>query len=76
MEYIIDLRQAADKQEMQEAIRMGMGWPEYYGGNWDAFCDMISETVRPDDTLRILGDISATPMEKILTRLGVAYTAE
>ena len=38
---IIDLTDCKYLMDLHERIRIGMGFPEWYGKNWSAFWDMI-----------------------------------
>jgi RNAse (barnase) inhibitor barstar len=42
-EIIIDCSNIKDKKELHEQFKTKLNFPEYYGMNWDAFWDCITE---------------------------------
>ena len=59
MEYIIDLKNAKTLWTLHEAIKEGLGLPDYYGMNMDALWDCITGYI----------DIPATIYIKSLNKL-------
>ncbi len=61
-ELVIDLREVNTKQELHNLLSSQLGFPDWYGNNWDAFWDLIRDTeiVTMPDRLVLLGfkDIS------------------
>lgn len=51
----IDLSSAASATELHETLAAALGFPDYYGGNWDAFWDCITEERRLPDVLILEG---------------------
>jgi len=43
-ELIIDLREVNTKQELHNLLSSKFGFPDWYGNNWDAFWEMITDT--------------------------------
>ena len=43
-EIIIDLREVNTKQEFHNLLSSQLRFPDWYGNNWDAFWDMITDT--------------------------------
>lgn len=41
---IIDLKEVNTKQDLHSLLSDKLGFPKWYGNNWDAFWDMISDT--------------------------------
>ena len=56
-EIIIDLREVNTKQEFHKLLSSKLGFPDWYGNNWDAFWDMITDTeiVTMPNRLTLLG---------------------
>ena len=56
-EIIIDLREVNTKQEFHKLLSSMLGFPDWYGNNWDAFWDMITDTeiVTMPNRLTLLG---------------------
>ena len=42
-EIIIDCSEIKEKRELHEQLKTKLNFPEYYGMNWDAFWDCITE---------------------------------
>lgn len=48
---MIDLKEVNTVQELHDLLSTKLGFPDYYGNNWDAFWDMITDTkivIMPD----------------------------
>ncbi len=43
-EIIIDCSEIKEKRELHEQLKTKLNFPEYYGMNWDAFWDCLTET--------------------------------
>ena len=56
-ELIIDLRQVHTKQDLHNLLSSKLGFPDWYGSNWDAFWDLITDTeiVKMPDRLTFIG---------------------
>lgn len=56
-ELIIDLKEVHTKEELHNLLSVKLGFPDWYGNNWDAFWDMITDTdvVTMPDRLVLLG---------------------
>ena len=56
-ELIIDLKVVNTKQELHNLLSAKLGFPEWYGGNWDAFWDLITDTeiIKMPDKLTLIG---------------------
>ncbi|EAD9710866.1 barnase inhibitor [Listeria monocytogenes] len=44
-EVTIDLKKVSTKEELQNLLKQELDFPDYYGGNWDAFWDTITGLV-------------------------------
>lgn len=53
--YLIDFREVTDYYEMHYIIREALGFPYYYGFNWDAFWDCLTEMCGDPMKIEILG---------------------
>lgn len=42
-EYIIDFKDVKNRYDMFEIISTAMDFPDYFGNNWDAFWDCITD---------------------------------
>lgn len=42
-ETTLDLSQARSKQALHNLLAKGLGFPDYYGVNWDAFWDCVRD---------------------------------
>ena len=56
-ELIIDLKAINTKQDFHSLLSDKLGFPEWYGNNWDAFWDLITDTeiVKLPDKLTFIG---------------------
>jgi ribonuclease inhibitor len=56
-ERIISLKEVNGKQELHNLLSNNLGSPDWYGNNWDAFWDLITdaELMRPPDKLTFAG---------------------
>lgn len=43
MKYTIDLTGVSDKESLHERLRASLDLPDWYGGNLDAFYDILTE---------------------------------
>jgi ribonuclease inhibitor len=43
-EIIINLKEINNKEELQNLLSTTFGFPDWYGSNWDAFFDLITDT--------------------------------
>lgn len=51
-EVTIDLKKVSTKEELQNLLKQELDFPDYHGGNWDAFWDTITGLVElPEKTL-------------------------
>ena len=53
--YTIDFTNVKDYLEMHFVIRDALDWPDYYGCNWDAFWDCLTNMVGRPIHIEILG---------------------
>ena len=53
--YTIDFTKVEYYLEMHFAIRDALDWPDYYGCNWDAFWDCLTDMVGRKIHIEILG---------------------
>ena len=53
--YTIDFTNVQYYLEMHFEIREALDWPEYYGCNWDAFWDCLTDMVGRPIHIEILG---------------------
>ena len=53
--YIIDFRHVKYYLEMHEVIRKALDFPDYYGCNWDAFWDCLTDMIGLTVHIRIFG---------------------
>ncbi len=53
--YTIDFRKVKSYLEMHFIIREALDWPDYYGCNWDAFWDCLTNMVGRPIHIEILG---------------------
>lgn len=51
----IDLSSATTATKLHETLATALGFPDYYGGNWDAFWDFITEERRLPEALVLEG---------------------
>jgi RNAse (barnase) inhibitor barstar len=52
--FTVDVTDVLTSQALQELLARVFRFPEYYGRNWDAFDECISEVARPA-AIRIVG---------------------
>lgn len=52
---VIDVGGAADAADLHLRLMKGLGFPEWYGRNWDAFWDSITGLVSMPLHLRLVG---------------------
>ena len=53
--YTIDFTNVKDYLEMHFVIRDARDWPDYYGCNWDAFWDCLTNMIGRPIHIEILG---------------------
>ena len=53
--YTIDFTNVKNYLEMHFVIRQALDWPDYYGCNWDAFWDCLTNMVGRPIHIEILG---------------------
>ena len=53
--YIIDFTKVKYYLEMHEVIRKALDFPDYYGCNWDAFWDCLTDMYGEPINIRIIG---------------------
>ena len=53
--YIIDFTEVQHYLEMHHIIRQALDWPDYYGCNWDAFWDCLTDMVGRPVHIEIIG---------------------
>ncbi len=53
--YTIDFRRTRSYLEMHSIIREAFDWPDYYGCNWDAFWDCLTNMVGRPIHIEIIG---------------------
>ena len=51
----LDLTKVTCAEELHAALAQALGFPSYYGCNWDAFWDAITGLVHMPETLRLRG---------------------
>lgn len=51
----IDVSGLTDERALHLLLKQNLGFPDFYGMNWDAFWDAITGLVRIPDRLRFLG---------------------
>jgi len=56
-ELIIDLKEVNTKEELHNLLSSKLGFPDWYGKNWDAFWDLITDTelVKMPNRLTLVG---------------------
>ena len=75
--YTLDFRNVKDYTDMHRIIKKELDFPDYYGGNWSAFWDCLTDMVDDPIHIEILGfDVvereftnAAPKMIEILKRL-------
>ena len=50
----IDLRAATGREALMQQLSVGLDLPSYFGRNWDALYDLLTETTQPT-AIQILG---------------------
>lgn len=55
MKYTIDLREAQDREDMHFLFKDVLEFPDYYGCNWDALWDCLSEMYGEPIHVEIIG---------------------
>ena len=53
--YTVDFRNVKYYLEMHDVIRESLGFPDYYGRNWDAFYDCITDMIYEPFCVEIIG---------------------
>lgn len=53
--YIIDFTNAEHYLDMHQTIRQALDWPDYYGCNWDAFWDCLTNMLGRPVHIEIIG---------------------
>ena len=53
--YIIDFTNVKYYLEMHYVIKEALDWPDYYGRNWDAFWDLLTNMVGRPIYIEIIG---------------------
>lgn len=53
--YTLDFTNISDVNEMHTIIRDALGFPDYYGRNWSAFWDCITELYGEPICIEIIG---------------------
>jgi len=51
----IDLTAISTPEELQSVLARALGFPDFYGRNWDAFWDAITGLVEMPRRLRLIG---------------------
>lgn len=51
----IDLKAVTSAEELHSLLMVSLGFPSWYGRNWDAFWDAITGLVEMPQTLKLLG---------------------
>lgn len=82
--YTIDFREVTYYLEMHAIIKFALDFPDYYGCNWSAFWDCLSDMYGEPIYIEILGmdvverkfDDAAEKMIKILKRFKHYYNDE
>jgi len=56
-ELVINLKEVNNKQELHNLLSANFGFPDWYGNNWDAFWDLITdaEIVKLPNRLILIG---------------------
>jgi len=52
---IVDLSAVTSNRELHEVLKRGLGFPDWYGMNWDAFWDAITGLVEMPERLQFTG---------------------
>lgn len=51
----IDVSSVSTETELHDLLKQRLGFPYFYGGNWDAFWDAVTGLVRIPDHIRFTG---------------------
>jgi RNAse (barnase) inhibitor barstar len=51
----IDLTKVSSSEELHNTLKEALGFPSFYGGNWNAFWDAITGLVDMPEILRLKG---------------------
>ncbi|GAA1353708.1 barstar family protein [Streptomyces beijiangensis] len=51
----IDVRTATDERELHALLKRELGFPAFYGMNWDAFWDAVTGLVEIPEGIRFTG---------------------
>lgn len=56
-ELVVDLKEVNSKEELHSLLSSKLGFPDWYGNNWDAFWDLITDTeiVAMPNKLKLVG---------------------
>lgn len=66
----LDLSKCKDLSELHERIKVAFGFPEYYGGNWAAFWDLLWSECDADQVI-IIGE--ETLSEEFIDQLAIMH---
>ncbi|MFF3420854.1 barstar family protein [Streptomyces sp. NPDC002698] len=76
----INVGEATDERSLHSLLKEELGFPDFYGANWDAFWDAITGLVTIPDRLRFIGwDALAERVPRgaeMLQRALTLYSAE
>ena len=53
--YVLDFRTIKDHADVHRVIKKELDFPDYYGGNWDAFWDCVKGLIGDPIHIEILG---------------------
>lgn len=78
---IVDLTGVTATAELHATLATALGFPDFYGGNWDAFWDAITGLVAMPETLRLVGwtvfatrlPDDAAMLRRLLDRMTLEY---
>jgi ribonuclease inhibitor len=78
---VVDLSAVSTAAELHDLLRESLGFPSWYGRNWDAFWDSITGLIEMPKTLRFLGwsqfearlPREATHMRRCLEEMSIKY---
>ena len=78
---VVDLTGVTATAELHAALATALGFPDFYGGNWDAFWDAITGLVAMPETVRLVGwaDFAtrlpedAAMLRQLLDRVALEY---
>lgn len=79
----VHLTGLATKAELHQALAKALGFPEWYGANWDAFWDAITGLVEMPLSLRLVGwtdleahlPLEAEQLKRSLRKMSHQYPA-